>query len=234
LKLKITIAGERVQEVGYRLHLLSLAKGLVGFEAENVDQDKLVVYVEGDDIALTRFREAVEKSRPPLAKVSSIAFEPFDGFVLSISEYRQQLSLEQLVKIAQTGLEVRGDIKEMKGDIKEMKGDIKEMKGDIKEMKGDIKEMKGDIKEMKGDIKEMKGDIKEIKSNTEEIKQDTKDIKADLTEVKGGLKRISETQDEILSEVRGMRTDLRTYLDERLKRLEADVKIIKEKLGLSP
>ena len=191
MKLKITIAGERVQEVGYRLHLLSLAKGLVGFEAENVDQDKLVVYVEGDDIALTRFREAVEKSRPPLAKVSSIAFEPFDGFVLSISEYRQQLSLEQLVKIAQTGLEVRGDIKEMKGDIKE------------------------------------------IKSNTEEIKQDTKDIKADTAEIKGDLKRISETQDEILSEVRGMRTDLRTYLDERLKRLEADVKIIKEKLGLS-
>jgi len=199
LKLKITIAGERVQEVGYRLHLLSLAKGLVGFEAENVDQDKLVVYVEGDDIALTRFREAVEKSRPPLAKVSSIAFEPFDGFVLSISEYRQQLSLEQLVKIAQTGLEVRGDIKEIKGDIKEIKGDIKE-----------------------------------IKSNTEEIKQDTKDIKADMAEVKGGLKRISETQDEMLSEVRGMRMDLRTYLDERLKRLEADVKTIKEKLGLSP
>jgi len=226
LKLKITIAGERVQEVGYRLHLLSLAKGLVGFEAENVDQDKLVVYVEGDDIALTRFREAVEKSRPPLAKVSSIAFEPFDGFVLSISEYRQQLSLEQLVKIAQTGLEVRGDIKEMKGDIKEMKGDIKEMKGDIKEMKGDIKEMKGDIKEMKGDIKE-------IKSNTEEIKQDTKDIKADTAEIKGDLKRISKTQDEILSEVRGMRMDLRIYLDERLKRLEADVKTIKEKLGLS-
>jgi len=219
LKLKITIAGERVQEVGYRLHLLSLAKGLVGFEAENVDQDKLVVYVEGDDIALTRFREAVEKSRPPLAKVSSIAFEPFDGFVLSISEYRQQLSLEQLVKIAQTGLEVRGDIKEMKGDIKEMKGDIKEMKGDIKEMKGDIKEMKGDIKE--------------IKSNTEEIKQDTKDIKADTAEIKGDLKRISKTQDEILSEVRGMRMDLRIYLDERLKRLEADVKTIKEKLGLS-
>jgi Hydrogenase maturation factor len=199
LKLKITIAGERVQEVGYRLHLLSLSKGLVGFEAENVDQDKLVVYVEGDDVALTRFREAVEKSRPPLAKVSSTAFEPFDGFVLSISEYRQQLSLEQLVKIAQTGLEVRGDIKEIKGDIKEIKGDIKE-----------------------------------IKSNTEEIKQDTKDIKADMAEVKGGLKRISETQDEMLSEVRGMRMDLRTYLDERLKRLEADVKTIKEKLGLSP
>ncbi|PSN98558.1 hypothetical protein B9Q11_02080, partial [Candidatus Marsarchaeota G2 archaeon ECH_B_SAG-F08] len=91
----------------------------------------------------------------------------------------------------------------------------------------------GDIKEMKGDIKEMKGDIKEIKSNTEEIKQDTKDIKADTAEIKGDLKRISKTQDEILSEVRGMRMDLRIYLDERLKRLEADVKTIKEKLGLS-
>jgi chromosome segregation ATPase len=87
-----------------------------------------------------------------------------------------------------------------------MKGDIKEMKGDIKEMKGDIKEMKGDIKEMKGDIKEMKGDIKTVLVK----------------------------QDDTIREIKDLRQDLRSYMEERFGRLESDVKRIKEKIGLAP
>ena len=54
---------------------------------------------------------------------------------MDVKEYREQLSLEQLAKIATVGVEIRDDIKEVKSDIKEMKEDIKEMKSDIKEMK---------------------------------------------------------------------------------------------------
>ncbi|MEM2883772.1 MAG: acylphosphatase [Nitrososphaerales archaeon] len=87
---------------------------------------------------------------------------------------------------------------------KGMWSDIKGMREDIKEMKGDIKEMKGDIKEMKGDIKEMKGDIKTV------------------------LKK----QDETIFEIRALRDDLRSYIDRRFERLEAEIKAIKEKIGL--
>jgi acylphosphatase/uncharacterized protein YjbJ (UPF0337 family) len=197
-KLRIVIRGPKVQDVGYRLFLLSGAGELRGFEANNVGED-LVVLVEGGDEASNRFLEFVKQQKPPYAQVSELKAEPFSGWVMDKSEFRSQFSLEQLVKLTQVGLEMSGDIGEMKGDIKEMKGDIKEMKGDIKEMKGDIKEMKGDIKEMKGDIKTML------------VKQD-----------------------ETIREIKDLRQDLKSYMEERFGRLESDVKRIKEKIGLAP
>ena len=47
--------------------------------------------------------------------------EGYDGEVIDVKEYREQLSLEQLTKIATVGVEMRDDIKEMKGDIKPKK-----------------------------------------------------------------------------------------------------------------
>jgi acylphosphatase/uncharacterized protein YjbJ (UPF0337 family) len=205
VKLRIVIRGPKVQDVGYRLFLLSGAGGLQGFEAHNVGED-LEVLVEGGDEASNRFLEFVKQQKPPQAQVSEIKTEPYSGWVMDKSEFRSQFSLEQLVKLTQVGLEMSGGLGEMKGDIKEMKGDIKEMKGDIKEMKGDIKEMKGDIKEMKGDIKEMKGDIKTVLVK----------------------------QDDTIREIKDLRQDLRSYMEERFGRLESDVKRIKEKIGLAP
>jgi acylphosphatase len=196
LKAKLTIKGERVQEVGYRLLLLSKARELDGFEAYNVGND-LVVYIEGDSESTARFLELAKTDAPPAAIVSEIIPEPYEGRIMRVADFRDQFNSEQLVKIALAGVEMKGDIKEMKGDIKEMKGDIKEMKGDIKEMKGDIKEMKGDIKEMKGDIKEIIG-----------------------------------KQDILIKETRELRTDLRSMVNERLDRIEKDVSLIKQKIGL--
>jgi chromosome segregation ATPase len=93
--------------------------------------------------------------------------------------------------------------------------------------------MKGDIKEIKGDVKEMKGDIKEIKEDTKEIKEDTKNIRTNVAETGADVKRLVDTQAETLNEVRALRSDFKTYVDERLKRLEADVQAIKQKLGLT-
>jgi len=226
VKLRIVIRGPKVQDVGYRLFLLSGAGGLQGFEAHNVGED-LEVLVEGGDEASNRFLEFVKQQKPPQAQVSEIKTEPYSGWVMDKSEFRSQFSLEQLVKLTQVGLEMSGGLGEMKGDIKEMKGDIKEMKGDIKEMKGDIKEMKGDIKEMKGDIKEMKGDIKEMKG-------DIKEMKGDIKEMKGDIKTVLVKQDDTIREIKDLRQDLRSYMEERFGRLESDVKRIKEKIGLAP
>ena len=159
---RVVITGSRVQDVGYRLFLLSRASELSGFAAENVGEDKVSVLVEGDESAVNAFAEAVRRERPPLTSVSDISVENFVGKVPKIEDFRAQFSLEQLVKIAITGVEMKGDIKEMKGDIKE----------------------------------------------------------------------IIAKQDETISEIRSLRSDLKSWMDARFSALEADVRLIKEKLGL--
>ena len=183
MKARITIKGSRVQDVGYRLFLLSRARNLRGFEAENVGED-LVVLVEGDEVSVGRFTEVVKAEKPPLAEVDEVVVEGYDGEVMDVKEYREQLSLEQLAKIATVGVEIRDDVKEMKADIKEMKADIKEMKTDIKEMKTDV------------------GTI---------------------------LKK----QDETIAEIKALREDLKQYMDRRLEKLEREIVLIKQKIGLA-
>ncbi len=114
------------------------------------------VLAEGDSSEVNAFLKSVETEWPPAARVSSIKVEDYVGKVTQVAEFRDTLSLEQLVKIAETGVEMNGDIKEML------------------------------------------------------------------------LK-----QDESRDELRGLRTDIKSWMDSRFSRLELDVKLIKEKIGLA-
>jgi acylphosphatase len=65
MKLKITTVGPKVHDVGYRYHLLYLARGckIKCFDAENQTADgqqAVEVLVEGDDDQITKFRESVD------------------------------------------------------------------------------------------------------------------------------------------------------------------------------
>jgi len=180
VKAKITIKGKKVQEVGYRLHLLSRAHNLKGFEAANIGED-LIILIEGDDTTVNKFIQIIKSEKPPLAEVSEVIVEDYTGEVMDVKEYREQLSLEQLTKIATVGVEMRDDIKEMKGDIKEMKGDIKTM------------------------LKKQDETIAEIRT----------------------------TRKEIIDEIRGLREDLKQYMDRRFEKLEREIALIKQKIGLT-
>ncbi len=83
-----------------------------------------------------------------------------------------------------------------------------DMRDDLKEMKGDMKEMKGDMKEMKGDMKEMKGDMKAVRKNTDIIPQ-------------------------IHEEIKGMREDIQPGYATQFRSVQADIRAIKERLGMS-
>ncbi|MDG6939798.1 MAG: acylphosphatase [Nitrososphaerota archaeon] len=210
MKARITMEGSEVQDIGYRLFLMGKAKALRGFEAFN-EGSAVTALVEGEEGSVKDFTKMAKEEAPPGARVSRVRVEGYHGHVMALRDFREQFNSEQLVKIAVTGVEMKGDIKEMKVDVKEIKGDIKEMKVDVKEIKGDIKEMKVDVKEIKGDIKEMKVDVKEIK---------------------GDAKDMLGKQDETNDEISGFRSDLKSWMEPRLSRLERDVGLIKEKMGL--
>ena len=206
MKLKVTITGENVHNVGYRYFLMTSAidQGLDGFNARNTmkgNEQQVVALIEGNEEAIAGFKKLAESQRPEHSLVSSIVFEDTNSNVMKTGEYAQVCTAIQLNKAIPLLLDMRDDLKEMKGDMKEMKGDIKEMKGDMKEMKGDMKEMKGD---MKG----MKGDMKVVRKNTDIIPQ-------------------------IHEEIKGMREDIQPGYAAQFRLVQADIRAIKERLGMS-
>ncbi len=206
MKLKVTITGENVHNVGYRYFLMTSAidQGLDGFNARNTmkgNEQQVVALIEGNEEAIAGFKKLAESQRPEHSLVSSIVFEDTNSNVMKTGEYAQVCTAIQLNKAIPLLLDMRDDLKEMKGDMKEMKGDIKEMKGDMQEMKGDMKEMKGDMKEMKGDMKV-------VRKNTDIIPQ-------------------------IHEEIKGMREDIQPGYAAQFRLVQADIRAIKERLGMS-
>ena len=202
MKAKITIKGGRVQDVGYRLFLLSRAHSLKGFEASNVGED-LIVLVEGDENSVNRFVQIVKTEKPPLAEVSEVVVEGYDGEVMDVKEYREQLSLEQLVKIATVGVEMRDDIKEMKSDIKTM---LKKQDETLAEIRATRNELREEIRAARNEIRD------EIRATRSELREE-----------------IRATRDEI----RALREDLKQYMDRRFEKLEKEIALIKQKIGLT-
>ena len=209
MKVKITIKGRRVQDVGYRLFLLSKAHSLKGFEASNVGEE-LIVLVEGDENIVNRFIQTVKTEKPPSADVSEVVVEGYGGEVMDVKEYKEQLSLEQLVKIATVGVEMRDDIKEMKGDMKEMKGDIKTMLKKQDETLAEIRATRNELRE-------------EIRATRNELRDEIRATRSELRE------EIRATRDEI----RALREDLKQYMDRRFEKLEREIALIKQKIGLT-
>jgi acylphosphatase len=184
VKAKITVKGRRVQDVGYRLFLLSKAHSLKGFEASNVGED-LIVLIEGDENSVNRFIQIVKSEKPPLADVSEVVVEGYDGEVMDVKEYREQLSLEQLVKIATVGVEIRDDIKTM----------LKKQDETLAEIRATRNELREEIRATRSELKE------EIRATREEI--------------------------------RALREDLKQYMDRRFEKIEKEIALIKQKIGLT-
>ncbi len=209
IRAEISVKGS-VQKVGYRdlVQEEAVKLGVKGF-VENLKDGRVRIVCEAEEEKVKQLIERINV-KEELVYVESIdivekgpATGEFQYFEIRYGTLEEELG-ERMVAAVKYAKAMWGDIREVKTDIKEVKRDIKEMKTDIKEVKADIKEMKADIKEMKTDIKEIKTDVKTVLVK----------------------------QDEVVEEVRGLREDLKSYMNRRFEKLERDVALIKEKLGL--
>jgi acylphosphatase len=103
MKLKITITGPKVHDVGYRYHLLGLARSskLKGFDAENQiadGQQQVEVLVEDSEVAVNKFADIIKTAKPPGAEVSDISLSDYDGEIMKLAEYSSWCTNIQLNK----------------------------------------------------------------------------------------------------------------------------------------
>jgi uncharacterized protein YPO0396 len=103
--------------------------------------------------------------------------------------------------------ETRGGFKELSGKQDEM---IAETRGGFKELSGKQDEM---IAETRDGFKENNAQLREISAKQDSV-----------------IDAIDEARADVVSEVQGLRSDLKDRMDERLQRIESDVVEIKARM----
>ncbi len=106
MKRRLLIRGSRVQDIGYRMFLLTLASehGLTGFQARNVGKKEVEAVYEGPDDSVRSFESDVRELAPGGAEVEDIVFEDYDGPVMDIERFRSYFTTLQLGKMIEVGL----------------------------------------------------------------------------------------------------------------------------------
>jgi acylphosphatase len=219
VKKKIVIKGDRVQDVGYRLFLLDAAEdlGLKGFQARNI-KDYVEFCVEGDDDRVVKFLEFAKGNYPEFARVNKVMDEDYDGEVASIDRFYQRFSVDQLVKIVNIGIDMVG------------KQDSMLKRQDTMVGKMDLMLEKQDSMLEKQDSMLEKQDLMLGKTDLMLEKQDEMLKKQDL--MLGKMDSMLEKQDETIMEIKALREDLRSYMEERFEKIEREIAAIKTKIGL--
>lgn len=104
---KITITGEKVHEIGYRVFLLTNALnfGLTNFNAYNAQAEgkqAVIVLVGGDGKeAINDFYPHIKENIPGDAQVSDFKIEDFKGNIMDIDKYLHLIQVELLNPLCQ-------------------------------------------------------------------------------------------------------------------------------------
>ena len=171
MKMQAVITGRRVQSVGYRVFLLqrSLEQGFQRFSARNRVQngaEQVVVQYEGEPGQVDALSSIIQEEHPPDADVSDVAFEPYEGYVIPVTDYLHIIQIEQFSKGVPAIISI-------------------------------------------------------------DKKQDSLLEKSDQM-----LQKMDRMETSITGEIRDLRADLRSHIDQRLSVMEEDIQQIKAKIGL--
>jgi acylphosphatase len=172
MKLRITITGPKVHDVGYRPWLVELAMsmGLKGFDVYNDEEDgqqKVIALIEADDRRIQRFLGTVNEKRPQLAKVSSITSGDYSDEVMPLWQTAAMNAYGQMNKAVPILQKMGADISEMKDDLKAVKKNtdlIPQMAKNTEKILEEVKGLREEIQPGLGEqLRQMQADIRALK-----------------------------------------------------------------------
>ena len=148
MKIKMTISGPNVHDVGYRPFLIALADEFeldgIGLRNIKVEGKQIVrIKAEGEEECVREFEEAVKTRRPEGSVVSAVESKPFDGRVPSIERTAITNMNAQLAKGIKRLDELPGIEANTGAILDEIKGVKEELQpGLIQQMRRDIAAIK--------------------------------------------------------------------------------------------
>ncbi|MCX6693670.1 MAG: acylphosphatase [Methanomicrobiales archaeon] len=180
IKEEIIIEGSCVHNVGYRVHIINYARihrirHIFAFNQEKGGLQNVVIQIEDTNESITAFLEFLTLSQPAGAQVSRITHAPYEGPVDPLTEFRQDLILEQLSKGVPAILDIQKSMKDIRISNQEINASNKEINASNKEINASIKD----------------------------IKTSNQNIEATQKEICAGQEVMIAKQDETITEVRG-------------------------------
>ena len=208
-KLTAHVSG-KVQMAGYRSKVVTIARAfsLKGY-VRNLPDGRVKILAEGPFDDLDRFLKAI-RIENTLIKVDDVQSEFSDA----LGTY------DDFFKVAgENETDARLDV--AAGHLKEL---IVVVKDGFKETVSKLGGMDGSLKEISRKQGEM---IAETRGGFKENNEQLGDISAKQDSV---IDAIDEARADVVSEVQGLRSDLKSRMEERLQRIEGDVVEIKARM----
>jgi acylphosphatase len=217
----------RVQRVGYRRFVLDSAQelGLSGY-VRNEKDGSVTVFVQGDDAVVEKFIEML-KSPPQPAYVRSVDIKEVKPkprlkyFAIKPSPLHEEL---------QEGFGAMQSIfMDYWGEFRDYRQEFRGFVGEFRDFRQEFRDFRDEFRDYRQEFRGFVGEFRDFREEFRDYRQEFRGFVGEFREFRDESLKISR---EILNEVKGLRKDLQTILDERLARMERDIAEIKAKIGL--
>jgi acylphosphatase len=218
LKASLVRVFGRVQRVGYRRFVLDSAQelGLSGY-VRNEKDGTVTVFVQGDDAVVEKSIQML-KTPPQPAYVRSVEIKEvkpkprLKHFTIKPSPLHEELQ-EGFGAMQSIFMDYWGEFRDYRQEFRGFVGEFRDYRQEFRDYRQEFRdfrqEFRGEFRGFVGEFRGFVGEFREFRDESLKISR------------------------EILDEVKGLRKDLQTILEERLAMMEKDIAEIKAKIGLT-
>jgi acylphosphatase len=229
----------RVQRVGYRRFVLDSAQelGLSGY-VRNEKDGSVTVFVQGDDAVVEKFIEVL-KTPPQPAYVRSVDIKEVKPkpwlkyFAIKPSPLHEELQ-EGFGAMQSIFMDYWGEFRGFVGEFRAYRQEFRGFVGEFRDYRNEFREFRDESlkisREILDEVRGLKQEFRDYRGEFRDFRQEFGDFRNESLSIS---REILDTGKEVLGEVKGLRKDLQTILDERLARMERDIAEIKAKIGLT-
>jgi acylphosphatase len=236
----------RVQRVGYRRFVLDSAQelGLSGY-VRNEKDGSVTVFVQGDDAVVEKFIEML-KSPPQPAYVRSVDIKEVKPkprlkyFAIKPSPLHDELQ-EGFGAMQSIFMDYWGEFRGFVGEFRDYRNEFRDFRQEFRDYRQEFRGFVGEFREFRDESlkisREILDEVRGLKQEFRDYRGEFRDFRQEFGDFRNESLSISreilDTGKEVLGEVKGLRKDLQTILDERLAKMERDIAEIKAKIGLT-
>jgi acylphosphatase len=155
--------------------------------------------------------------------------QEFRGFVGEFRDYRQEFrdSREEFRDYRQEFRGFVGEFRDFRQEFRDFRDEFRDYRNEFREFRDESLKMSREILD---EVRGLKQEFRDYRGEFRDFRQEFGDFRNESLSIS---REVLDTGKEVLGEVKGLRKDLQTILDERPARMERDIAEIKAKIGLT-